>query len=51
MTKLLLAAGLFCASYQWNPGFAASVDAQMRTIAYKITTTLDARPSLPFGGR
>jgi len=51
MAKLLLVAGVFGASYLWNPGFAASVDSEMRMLGWKINSTVDVRPYLPFGGR
>jgi hypothetical protein len=51
MTKLLMAAGVFAASYVWNPGFSQTVDAQMRIIAWKINSAVDGRVAMPFGGR
>ena len=46
MTKLMAVAAFVGAAYLYDPTFAGSVDAQMRTLAYKVNSALDVRPYL-----
>jgi hypothetical protein len=49
MTKLIALSAFVGVAYLFDPTFAASVDSQMRVVAYKINSAFDVRPYL--GGR
>ena len=46
MSKLMAVAAFLGLVYAVDPAFGASIDAQMRILAWKINSALDVRPYL-----